>query len=153
MDPFGDNLMSVTNIHGDSFRIRHDKVKTVLNRFCLTSNLRAECEVFGLFKDLLPQEALQQEEELQQGRKRQGLLPDFRLELPGPLGQPVSRLAELKVIGAVKTWYPRSGDCARRKNGVERRSQELSGEYRRPLVALDMKYHGTQPGWGGRTPG
>ena len=81
--------MSVTNIHGDSFRIRHDKVKTVLNRFCLTSNLRAECEVFGLFKDLLPQEALEQEKELQQGRKGQGLLPDFRLELSGPAGQPV----------------------------------------------------------------
>ena len=71
---------------------------------------------------------------------------DFRLELPGPLGQPVSRLAELKVIGAVKTWYPRTGDCARRKKGVERRSQELSGEYRRPLIALDRKYHGTQAG-------
>ena len=29
---------------------------------------------------------------------------------------------------------------------VERRSQEQSAEYRRPLVALDMKYHGTQAG-------
>ena len=114
-----------------------------MNRFCLTFNLRAECEVFGLFKDLLPQEALEQEEELQQGRKS---LPDFRLELPGPLGQPVSLLAELKVIGAVKTWYPRTGDCARRKKGVERRTQESSGEYRRPLAALDRKYHGTQAG-------
>ena len=57
--------MSVTNIHGDSSQIRHDMVKTVLNRFCLTSKLRAEFEGFGLSKDLLPQEALEQEEDLQ----------------------------------------------------------------------------------------
>ena len=43
VDCFGDNLMSVTNIPGDSFRHRHDKVKTVLNSFCLSSNVRAEC--------------------------------------------------------------------------------------------------------------
>jgi hypothetical protein len=83
VDSFGDNLMSATNIPGDSFRHRHDKVKTVLNRFCLASNIRAECEVFGAFKDLIPVNALEQEDEgLQRGRGRQGLLPDFRLELP-----------------------------------------------------------------------
>ena len=73
VDPFGNNLMSVTkHPWAQGFRIRHVKVNTVLNRFCLTSNLRAECEVFGLFKDLLPKESLEQEEEedLQQGRKR-----------------------------------------------------------------------------------
>ena len=50
VDSFGDNLMSVTNIPGDSFRHRHDKVKTVLNRFCLTSSIKAECEVFGVLE-------------------------------------------------------------------------------------------------------
>ena len=53
VDTFGDNLMSVTNIPGDSFRHRHDKVKTVLNSFCLASSLRVECEVFGAFRDLI----------------------------------------------------------------------------------------------------
>ena len=84
--------MSVTNIPGDLFRIRHDMVKTVLNSFCLTSHLRAECEVYGLFRDLIPVEALGEEEVLERGRGRQGLLPDFRLEIPTPAGEPELRL-------------------------------------------------------------
>ena len=145
VDSFGDSLMSVTNIPGDSFRHRHDKVKTVLNRFCLTSNIRAECEVFGAFRDLIPVQALEQEEDgLQRGRGRQGLLPDFRLELPTPLGQSTFQLAELKFIGAAGRCYPRSGTCARRKRGVERRAALLPGEYRRPLEKLDRKYYQVQ---------
>ena len=146
VDIFGDNLMSVTNIPGDSFRIRHDKSKSVLNRFFLSCNIRAECEVFGVFKDLIPSEALEVEGELQRGQGRQGLLPDFRLELPSPMGQPQFQLAELKIIGAVETRYPRSGRCARKKRGVERRRDLLAGEYRNPLAALDMRYHGTGDG-------
>ena len=76
--------MSVSNIPGDLFRFRHDTVKTVLNSFCLTSNIRAECEVYGLFRDLIPVEALAAEEDLQSGRGRHGLLPDFRIEIPTP---------------------------------------------------------------------
>ena len=34
---------------------------------------------------------------------------------------PEYRLAELKIIGAVKKWYPRNGALARRKSGVDRR--------------------------------
>ena len=139
--------MSVTNIPGDSFRHRHDKVKTVLNSFCLASNIRAECEVFGAFKDLIPANALEQEDEgLQRGRGIQGLLPDFRIELPSTQGEPTYRLAELKTIGAVPKWYPRSGECSRRKRGVERRSDKLPEEYRKPLTILDRRYHGTQGG-------
>ena len=66
--------MSVSNIPGDLFRFRHDTVKTVLNSFCLTSNIRAECEVYGLFRDLIPVEALEAEEDLQRGRGRQCLV-------------------------------------------------------------------------------
>ena len=147
VDCFGDNVMSVTNIPGDSFRHRHDKVKTVIHRFCLASSLRAECEVFGAFRDLIPDNALEQEEDgLHRGRGRQGLLPDFKLELPSALGEPQERLAELKCIGAVRTWYPRSGAVARRTRGVERRSGRLAEEYRRPLASLDQKYYETQQG-------
>ena len=128
VDTFGDNLMSVTNIPGDSFRHRHDKVKTVLNRFCLASNIRAECEVFGAFRDLIPVQALEQGDDgLQRGRGRQGLLPDFRMELPTPLGQPTFQLAELKVIGAAGSCYPRSGACARRKRGWRGEHQSSQG--------------------------
>ena len=146
IDTFGDNLISVTNIPGDLFRIRHDMIKTTLNSFCLTSNLKAECEVYGIFRDLIPVEALEQEDELQRGRGRQGLLPDFRLQLPSPAGELEYRLAELKTIGAVKKWYPRSGALARRKSGVERRVIPLPGEYSKPLAKLDNKYHGVAVG-------
>ena len=146
VDPFGDNVMSVSNIPGDMFRIRHDTIKTVINSFCMTSSLRSECEVYGLFRDLIPVEALENEEELERGRGRQGLLPDFRMEIPSPTGEPTQRLAELKIIGAVPTWYPRSGGLARKKKAVERRAAPLPNEYRTPLAKLDAKYHGTQPG-------
>ena len=72
IDMFWDNVMSVSN----------DILKTVINSFCHTSGVRAECEVFGMFRDIIPVEALGEEEGLQRGRGRQGLLPDFRLELP-----------------------------------------------------------------------
>ena len=70
-------------------------VKTALNSLCLTSNLRAECEVYGLFRETILFAALGVEEDLQRGR--QGLLPDFRLEIPCPAGEP----AELKIICAM----------------------------------------------------
>ena len=85
--------MSVSNIPGDLFRKRHDIVKTVLNSFCITSGVRAECEVFGIFRDIIPVQALDEEEGLERGRGRQGLLPDFRLELPSEAGEPQLRLA------------------------------------------------------------
>ena len=56
------------------------------------------------------------------------------------------KLAELKYIGAVQGWYPKSGTCARRKRGVERRGDRLSDEYRMPLATLDIRYHGTPIG-------
>ena len=146
LDAFGDNVMSVSNIPGDMFRVRHDMVKTVLNSFCLTANIRAECEVYGLFKDIIPVQALEQEQELQRGRGRQGLLPDFKIELPSAVGEPTERLAELKIIGAVPKWYPRSGGLARKRKAVERRAAPLPGEYKTPLAKLDSKYHGTPHG-------
>ena len=90
--------------------------------------------------------ALGEEEGLQRGRGRQGLLPDFRLEIPSPAGEPEYQLAELKIIGAVERWYPRSGALARRNRGVERGVIPLLAEYSNPLAKLDMKYHGTPLG-------
>ena len=77
-------------------------VKMTINSLILDSGIRADCEVFGLFRDIIPVEALNEEEGLRFGRGRQGLLPDFRLDLPGQgggpgaLGQVESKLAVLK---------------------------------------------------------
>ena len=152
IDAFGDNILSVSNIPGGDLTARHDQVKLAINSLILDSGLRADCEVFGLFKSLIPVEAFEQEENLQRGRGRQGLLPDFKLDIPGPgagpgaLGNVVSKLAELKVCGAVESYYPRSGASARARKGVERRAALITGEYKRPLTALDTRYHGTGAG-------
>ena len=152
IDAFGDNILSVSNIPGGAFTARHDSVKMTINSLILDSGIRADCEVFGLFRDLIPVEAMAEEEGLQTGRGRQGLLPDFKLELPGEgagpgaLGNVESTLAELKVIGAVETYYPRGGARARSKKGVERRAGLIAGEYRRPLALLDTRYHGVEEG-------
>ena len=66
--PIGENSLSVTNIPGDMFRIRHDTVKTVLNSFCVTSIIRSECDVYLMFKDLISVHAIEQEEELERQR-------------------------------------------------------------------------------------
>ena len=58
-------------------------------------------------------------------------------------------MIELKMIGAVPKWYPRSGNLARSKRAVERRVVPLPGEYSKPLAKLDRKYHGTVLGKGG----
>ena len=44
-------------------------IKMVLNSFCPTSNIRAGCEVYGEFPDLIPVEALG-EDKLQQGQDK-----------------------------------------------------------------------------------
>ena len=68
------------DLNSTRLRIRHDTVKTVINSFCQTSGLRAGCEVFGMFRDIIPGEALSEEEGLERVRGRQGLLPEFRLQ-------------------------------------------------------------------------
>ena len=85
-------------------------------------------------------------DELQRSRGRQGLLPYFRLQLPSPARESEYQLAELKMIGAVAKWYPRSGALARRKSGVDRRVIPLPSEYSKPLAKLDRKYHGVAEG-------
>ena len=126
IDHFGDNVMAAT-LPGDSWRARHDTVKTAINSLCLWSGLKAECEVFGLFSDLIPAEAMNREEALQRGRNRQALLTDFKLNLPSPVGLTSNVLSELKVIGAVISRYPRGN----MEKAVDRRARLLAEEYRR----------------------
>ena len=65
-----------------------------------------------------------QGEELEWGRARQGLVPDFRLRLSTPDG-PSDRLAELKFISAGVSWFPRGV----RGKGTDRRAAGLPNNY------------------------
>ena len=113
-------------------------VKTEWNRLFMWANMRATCEVFGLFSHLIPQEGLSR---IERGRQRQGMVPDFMLELTSPTGAKCNRLAELKVLNCCLTHYP-VGDS---RKAVNKRSGLLQGEYKRKAREADGIYGGQDP--------
>ena len=129
----------INNLHGDTWRIKHDTVKAELNRLCVWSSLPATCEVFGLFSHLIPQEGLSR---IERGRKRQAMVPDFQLEVPSTTGGKVSKLAELKVLNCCPTRY----SPGVRDKAVDKRARLLQGEYRKKAKDTDRKYGGTEEG-------
>ena len=140
IDKYGDAVMCCNAIPGDSWRKRHDKTKQHVVREAALSGVPVDCEVYGLFSDLLPAAVHQEGGELQWGRARQGKVPDFRLMLPSPEG-PHPCLAELKLISAGKTWYPRGAAG----KGTDRRAARLTAEYEQKLRSLDTQYLGAAP--------
>ena len=139
--PFGDEIMCCNQLPGDSWRWRHDDVKLCIMKMCNESKIRADAEVFGLFRDLIPAELTHQGGELQHARQRVGLTPDLLLRLPTPDGV-TDRLGELKAMSAGVTQYP----PGKTEKQADRRGRELPGSYRRPLERLDQEHRGTQPG-------
>ena len=103
------------------------------------AGVQCDCEVFGLFSDLLPAVLVEAGGELQYGKQHQGKVPDFKFLLSTPEG-PVPRLAELKVISAGRTWYPR-GEGGK---GVEKRAWRPTWEYEDKLKSYDQRFHGAQ---------
>ena len=89
-----------------------------------------DCEVYGIFKDLIPAALTEEGGELQFGRQRMGLCLDFRLRLPTPDG-PQDLLGELKFISAKVSRYP----VGKAEKQVDWRARELPGTYRRPLAS------------------
>ena len=140
VDKFGDTVMCSNQIAGDSWRTRHDTIKQQIVIEAALAKIPTDCEVYGLFSDLLPAALEGVGGELQWGRARQGKVPDFKFLVPSPEG-PVPRLAELKVINAGKTWYPRGKEG----RGVERRADGLTKEYERVLRGYDVRFHGAEP--------
>ena len=128
--------MSNHHIVGDSWRKRHDTVKQHVMAEAALAGIAADCEVYGLFSNLLPAALTGEGGELRTAR-----VPDFRLLLPTPDG-PKNCLAELKVISAGKTWYPR-GTLGK---GADRRADRLPAEYERTLRDLDARFLGAPAG-------
>ena len=140
VEKFGDSVMCCNQIPGNSWRTRHDTIKQHIVTEAALSKVPTECEVYGMFSDLLPAALEQEGGELQWGRARQGKVPDFKFLIATPDG-PMPRLAELKVINAGKTWFPRG----KAGKGVERRADALTKEYERVLGGYDVRFHGAQP--------
>ena len=138
---FGDELQCALGLSQDTWRTRHDELKVVLVNVANQARLPIECEVYGQFRDLIPAALVEEGGELQYGRQRLGLCPDFKLRLP-TLEGPQDCLGELKFISAGVSRYP----VGRRTKACDVRAGELPGTYRRPLERLDRLHHGTQPG-------
>ena len=138
--PFADEL-NCAHLTGDSWRHRHDLLKVALVNMCNEARVPVDCEVFGIFRDLIPAELAGPGGELQHARQRNGLCPDFKLRLPSADG-PRDTLGELKFISAGVSRYP----IGSRRKAVDVRAAELPGAYRRPLQRLDTQHHGTREG-------
>ena len=126
-------------VAGDGYRRRHDTMKMKILSLVRWAGVEVDCEVFNLFSGLIPQQGLSR---LEQGRKRQGLVPDFRLRVPavgggGPQGEEMV-LAELKVISCCPTRYKRN-PCPILK-AVDRRAATLPNEYRQHAEKVDREY-------------
>ena len=116
-------------------------MKLALANECLVSKVPFDVEVYGAFADLLPATATDEGRDLEWSRARQGLIPDFRLQLPTQEG-PSDCLAELKIVSAGVSWFPRG----REGRGADRRAALLQGEYVRKLAKYDRSVHGVPAG-------
>ena len=106
----------------------------------LLSGVHVDCEVYGQFSDLLPAVLMEPGGELQWGRARQGVVPDFKFMSNTPDG-PQSSLAELKVLSAGVTRYPRGAVG----KGTDKRAALIVKEYEAKLREYDVRFHGAAP--------
>ena len=81
VDAFGDVVMSATLCH-DTWRTRHSNVMRAITARAREARLEVECEVFSLFRDIIPAEAMGEGGELETVRGRSGCVPDMRLGFP-----------------------------------------------------------------------
>ena len=134
--PFADEL-NCAKLTGDSWRT----LKVIMVNMCNDARVPVDCEVFGLFRDLIPAQLAGPGGELQFARQRNGLCPDFKLRLPSADG-PRDTLGELKFISAGVSRYPLGSSV----KAVDVRAKTLPGTYRRPLERLDRLHHGRREG-------
>ena len=138
LDPFGTKLATLS-LPGDGWRVRHDELKYLIDKDVRGHGLPCSCEVFGLFAPLLPQ-ADRAELLGAPARKRQGLVPDYRISLPDGF----DALMELKVIGSGPTHYA-SGNVSR-CHAVAARARAIPQEYRTKALRLDHQHCGAEQG-------
>ena len=132
---WGDNVVNST-MRGDGCRTRHDAMKLTIKDLHTKAGIPIVCEVFNLFADAIPQQGLNR---IEQGRRRQALVPDFKLRGEGGEGD---ILCELKFLNACKSRYPRNPRRRDGARGVERRAEGLTEEYSKSAREVDRKYCG-----------
>ena len=136
VDKWGDNVTSAT-MRGDGWRTRHDRLKHTIKDLHCKAGVNIVCEVFNLFADCIPQAELAR---IERGRRRQALVPDFKLR--GERGEG-DILCELKVQSACVSRYPRNPRPRDGTRGVERRAEGLTQAYSRKAREVDWRHCGT----------
>ena len=121
----------------DGWRKRHDSCKLLIRRLLVWAGIPVDCEVFNLFASCIPQDGLNR---LEGGRRRQGLVPDFRVPAEEGGG---SALCELKCMSASSTRYPQGRRLRVFKRAVDRRADLLTSEYQAKARQTDWEYCGT----------
>ena len=134
VDEYGDKVISAA-LPGDTWRIKHDEVKRTIINLCVFSGLPVTCEVFNLFAHLIPQIGLSI---LERGRRRQALVPNFKITLRDPMEGSRWRLAKFK---SVVCWPSRFVPGSKQK-AVDRRANLLEGECRKKARDVDREFVG-----------
>ena len=122
---------------GDGLRKRHDAMKMCIQGLFKWAAIPVVCEVFNLFADCIPQAGLAR---IERGRRRQGLVPDFKLRGEGGTGD---ILCELKIMSASKSRYPRNPQPRDGLRAVDRRADGLTEDYATKAREVDWQYCGT----------
>ena len=148
VDMFGEAIISA-NLLGGHWTARHNTIEQELVSLCSYTGLPAECEPYGLFAHLIPQQVLHR---LQQERRSQVLRPDLRLEVPAikvkvtagaamAAAAPVptqfngSMITEIKVIGKGVRNYYKQGTSGER--AVDRRAPGIQQMYEKKATSMD----------------
>ena len=107
-------------------------MKMKIHSLCIWARLPVTVEVWSLFAHLIPQDALNR---MERGRKRQAIVPDFRIEMPCATGGTMAQLAELKMISCCESWYTPGS----RVRGTDKRANGLPASYRRKARKVDQE--------------
>ena len=83
----------------DSWRVRHDIVKSELRAIGYDSGVNVDPEPYGLFSPHIPATALANTGHLHHLRERQGLVPDLLIGFPNTVDN-TDFLGEIKLISA-----------------------------------------------------
>ena len=132
---WGDTVVNAT-MKGDGWRKRHDAIKMRILHLLRWTGIPAQCEVFNMFADLIPQAGLNR---IERGRRRQGLVPDFKLR--GEEGEG-DLLCELKAMSASESRYPRNPRRMDGARGVDVRADGLTAAYALKAREIDWQHCG-----------
>jgi hypothetical protein len=129
---YGDELCNAP-MGGDGWRTRHDDVKLTIYALLLAADIRASCEVYGLFSACLKQSA---EVRGLDRKAAQGLVPDFLIQLANK----PRCLYELKTISQGPSLFT-AATATNNCGGVLRRASRIHKEYVNKSKKADIKYN------------